>query len=81
MMRFLPHRGPMLGEAACYFDEAHLAFVKGLLRWDAAEFETSENVSAVVEYLAATARGATALADEYAREVAAAEKRRKRRRV
>jgi len=75
MMRFLPQRGPMLGEAACCFDESYKWYVKGILRLDAAGFDVSEELGAIAEDIAWIASGATVLADRYAQYQVAAERR------
>jgi len=81
MMRFLPQRGALLGEAACHFDLAYQHLLKAILRLDAAEIEVSEEVGAIVEDVAGLACGATALADEYAGDIAAAGELQQRRRA
>jgi hypothetical protein len=58
-------RGSMLGEAACFFRAAHQNLAAGLLRWDAAGLEPTEQVADLVEAVGELSAGAVQLADEY----------------
>jgi len=71
MMRFLPQRGPMLGEAACHFHAALRHLMLGRLCLDLADLDVDDHVGEVLDDVADLASDTTAAADEYAGEVAA----------
>jgi hypothetical protein len=54
----------MLREAACFFRAAHQNLAAGLLRWDAAGLEPTEQVADIVEAVGELSAGAIRLADE-----------------
>jgi hypothetical protein len=58
-----PASGPLVAEAACFFDAAYLDLVKGLLHLDAAGIEPPPESAKTIEAVGAMANRVTALAD------------------